>query len=1490
MAVRITLKRSSILNKRPNADILDPGELALNTNALSPGLFFEAENNSVVKVGPTSVGTEPPTLFPSLGETYYNSVTRALSVGDIDPITASAVWRDIAVPYLGGSNGYVVFVAPEFPSSSDAIENDGQAAPFRTINRAALEISKQSITQLNESDASKNNQFTIIVAPGIIPVYNGPGLSAKSEETNVNKFSVNFEAKDKPSLPNPLTLQQFNSSTGGVLVPRGTSIVGMDMRKVELRPSYVPTYLNPTTGEGVNEPRSAVIKWTGNSLIQSLSFRDKPSVARIETIRTGLAGEGEFVSSRPHCFNYNDKVTFAWVPKADQRAINPSSAAITGGTYYVYPTGVDTFYLSFTPLNTQPNYVERSQLPAVPQDVGFLATCTWEPYSHNRLAALYPATLEELNEYYAKVQLAFPVTFVGQVNQAEVINPGETEIVAPVPNSYDLSLLSNSTDNASPYAFDISVRSNYGMCGVEQDGNLVTGFRSAILSQVNLCSLQKDPVAYELYTTVQDPVTLEQTTNWFPLQFATWLTIAPDKRPENPSLVTRQQQLELLNESDIINIRYYYKTLESTDKKSLGIPNLNNDFRHFGVRCAGQGYVQADSCWTIGTAVGLWAYGGGKITATGCSSNFGVNALRSEGFFEMGTDRSGSQTFAYDSGFTFAGIRVPEKLISEDTSSSFPLELGPNILSVENVVSSPDEELGAYTVQRITLGDGFQPINILPYSLAPGTGVYSKVGGLEYRAFFIDDGLPTVEIVPSGGVVLRVRAIDSTFPLGSISTNPDIKNWTPPFIRRWKDPRNLADSSYSLIIENSNPSHRRPETGSVLRLDHTDITAGQYVRPGVQLDPGTSGGWGRVFRVAVSEATYMANSPQLNEVMLNRGDGDRYFISLDLCDSAVPWVQTTDTAHGDYVTYNNRNWYAAANDQWKGVYFSPEFVDVSGEIKLPPPDFNSPWATSLSSEILVPVSETYQGTFAPDPRRMEYENGSYLRGSQPAEENFGFELYSNLDNGTSSLGLLRYDVNTGTLFSPGGEITPTQTVIPITGDFEKIPSPYRNYVVMAITNSQEPTRKEYVQVIGIKKDPQPDPPEPTDIETGSITVIRGLYGTSQDTDWPDGSILNLQKESINVLPEDYDFDWSPTKSSILRFFEVMGYGKEEMLPLLIPRERSFRNIPLSSFPLKPKNGFALATGAWPLSFTPSSTITAYGQNFHSVGRVTYSKGLPKYLKFEFSTKQYYDYLATVIWGGILYATGGDEYGNLPQAGRDTQLLTGRPVGTYTSEVTDFSRLNPGTSEGGGGGGASGISVIFTGEGLTGGPITQEGTISIVPPTSQTLGGVKAGEYITIDPDGVISTPARPGTVESITFTNGLSGGTITQTGTVSINTSEGLTVDANNDLRVVPPTLDTIGGVKQGAGITINPVGVISANYLGLTIKVLDQLSFNGGQTQFTLAVGGTPVVPIGPQYLLLVVGGIVQGTPANYSSSGSTLTFTAPPPAGASFYGIILG
>ena len=1496
MAVRITLKRSSIPNKRPNADILDPGELALNTNALTPGLFFEADNNTVIKVGPTSVGLEPPTLAPSLGETFFDTVTRELQVGGLDPITLSQTWLNIASPYLGGTNGYVVFVAPEFPSSSDDISNNGQSAPFKTLNRAVIEVAKQSIVVQNESDAGKNNRFVIYVAPGICPVYNGPGLPLPVDNNpdNIEEFRVSFEGSNK-SDPNVLALQQFNSISGGLLLPRGTSILGMDLRKVELRPSYVPTYKNPTTNAGVNQPTTAVIKWSGNSYINELSFRDKRSTVNINGFLVGPAGEGVFVSSRAHCFGLNDRVYFQFAPGTNQTPIGTNvTTGVLSGFYYTYPLGANTFYLSYTPITaTEANYVERADLPASPQGLGYLATCVWEPYSHNRLRCLFAATKVELDEFYTKVQLAYPLYFQGKANQAEVVNPGETEIVGPVPGSIPLSVLSNTTENASPYVQNVSVRSNYGLCGLEHDGDLITGFKSALAGSFCVVSLQNDPAAYEVYTTIQDPQGSRKT-NWFTLQYATWASLSPAVRPENPGLVTVEQQIELLNNTEATNIRYYFTTQTAENGDSFGLADLQNDFRHFGVRAQNRAYIQVDTGWAIGCAVGAWAYNGGQVTCNSSSTNFGLNALRAEGFYGIGSNSQAQIVPPADSNFLFQGIRMPDKILPRDTINFKTVELGGGVLSVTND--------GA--VQTITLGPGFQPINILPYALDPETAIYiTSSGNTVFRAFFTNDGLATTVVKGDGTTELRVRSIDSTIPLGSAETNPDIRNWTSPFIKRWLDPRNIGESSYALILGNSNPGHRTPSLGSIVRLNQSSSTSPQLLRSGVQFDPGPNGGWGRVFQTAYVESAVSGDSPQFNEVILNRNTENSYYVALQLCDGARPWLQETDNAHGDYTTYQNRNWYAACNDDWTQVYYNNTEIP-STKVKLVPPDLNSPWATSFSSELQLPVNKTYQGAYAPDPQKDLYPDGTYFRGDVLSFDNYGFDLILNIDNGTPNFGLLRHTVPTAVVKTLTVVLKPGETTITV-DDVVDIPNPRSNFVVMALNSIN---RVEYVQVIGV------------DSVNNVLTVIRGVYNTPTTQNWDVDTPLTLQAPAQEVLTTAYDFDWSPSKSAAIRFLQVMGYSDASITSLLKPLSRSARNVNIGNISVEPERngGYAVATGPWPLEFASPSEIDALSHSFHSVGRLNYSRGLPQYQRNELNVKQYYDYLATELWAGLVRLTGADENGNLPTNGVFTEAETGRPYGTYTSDITNSTRVDPGPGEGGGGGGG-GVNAVYTGPGLVGGPIFAEGTISLLPPTGGAIGGVKQGTNITIDPDGTINASGGggSGSVSSITFNNGLTGGTVTTTGTVGVNVGVGLKIDTNGTLAVkpgtageiggvkagtaisistegavsvLPPTGPVIGGVKAGTGVTIAADGTISVSSAPSSgIVLIDNLSssFNGVLSSFPLTVGGRVYTPGSSASVLITVGNVPQPSPSSYSVTGSTITFTTPPPAGADFYGV---
>jgi hypothetical protein len=65
--------RSSTANKRPTPAAMSDGQLALNTNLVSPGLFFKDSNGDSVKVGPVHVGTTAPNATPGAGGQAGNS-------------------------------------------------------------------------------------------------------------------------------------------------------------------------------------------------------------------------------------------------------------------------------------------------------------------------------------------------------------------------------------------------------------------------------------------------------------------------------------------------------------------------------------------------------------------------------------------------------------------------------------------------------------------------------------------------------------------------------------------------------------------------------------------------------------------------------------------------------------------------------------------------------------------------------------------------------------------------------------------------------------------------------------------------------------------------------------------------------------------------------------------------------------------------------------------------------------------------------------------------------------------------------------------------------------------------------------------------------------------------------------------------------------------------------------------------------------------------
>ena len=65
--------------------------------------------------------------------------------------------------------------------------------------------------------------------------------------------------------------------------------------------------------------------------------------------------------------------------------------------------------------------------------------------------------------------------------------------------SMKVEIEADSVTGASPYIFNCSLRSVFGMCGLHADGSKATGFKSMVVAQFTGIGLQKDDKAFVIY-------------------------------------------------------------------------------------------------------------------------------------------------------------------------------------------------------------------------------------------------------------------------------------------------------------------------------------------------------------------------------------------------------------------------------------------------------------------------------------------------------------------------------------------------------------------------------------------------------------------------------------------------------------------------------------------------------------------------------------------------------------------------------------------------------------------------------------------------------------------------------------------------------------------------------------------------------------------------------------------------------------------------------
>ena len=344
-----------------------------------------------------------------------------------------------------------------------------EARPFRTLNRAVIEAGILTSRDYHTDCSYLRTKVTIVIS-GQNKVHNGLGLV-----TDHSFFSKRYT--DGQEIPED-DLDKFNPTSGGLLLPRGCSLVSLDLRKTILTPDVVPC---PVDQDKKNDVRMPILLTTGEGYYYGLTFMDCP-------------------------------------------------------TY---------------------------------------------PRSHHLLSCFEGASKAELDAFYKKIDEKFG----DDIDFSEFINTDdrEWEIVGPQPNNP--TEVVDTTASASPYVYNCSIRSEYGLCGIDYDGDKMGGFRSLVCAQFTGVSLQRDQNAWQVY--------IDSVQGW----------------------------------RDAKN----YQEVIDTDPNDV---RMRPQWAHFHIRATNNAVIQEVSVFAIGQGVHHWTKSGGEITITNSNSNFGGVAALSEGYHD----------------------------------------------------------------------------------------------------------------------------------------------------------------------------------------------------------------------------------------------------------------------------------------------------------------------------------------------------------------------------------------------------------------------------------------------------------------------------------------------------------------------------------------------------------------------------------------------------------------------------------------------------------------------------------------------------------------------------------------------------------------------------------------------------------------------------------------------------------------------------------------
>jgi hypothetical protein len=492
--------------------------------------------------------------------------------------------------FIKNIEGNILYVNPNDLDSTDDITNQGNSLtrPFKTVQRALIESARFSYQIGLDND--KFDKTTIMLYPAVHAIDNRPGykISSNGTITDVNDVSrslTEFSGISNFDLTNiENELYKYNSINGGIIIPRGTSIVGMDLRKTKIIPKYVPDPLDDTI------PSTAIFRITGACYFWQFTIFD---------------GSGSTYK------NYQP-ATFA--PDYSHHKLTAFEYA--DGTNIVSGKGLTDLQMYFYKITKAYGNASGRSLPDFPaisdfqprrqetEIVGSLGDTVGITSIFAGDSVTPSTSVTVITEASHNLGIDSPIRIAGVDNGVSpagydglfIVSSIDsttqfkyTSSIVPTPSlvapaAANVNVEVDTVTGCSPYIFNISLRSVFGMNGMHADGAKATGFKSMVVAQFTGIGLQKDDNAF---------IKFNETTGLYDDQAT-------------------------LGNSSILHL----------DSRAIHKPQWKNTH----IKTSNDSVIQNVSIFAIGFAQHFECNSGGDMSITNSNSNFGALSLASKGF------------------------------------------------------------------------------------------------------------------------------------------------------------------------------------------------------------------------------------------------------------------------------------------------------------------------------------------------------------------------------------------------------------------------------------------------------------------------------------------------------------------------------------------------------------------------------------------------------------------------------------------------------------------------------------------------------------------------------------------------------------------------------------------------------------------------------------------------------------------------------------------